>query len=73
MTTLTIEIPDSESSIISAITKITKEAGLKVSIENDDDSLSYSEFNALQNACEEAALIKKGLSKSIPASQLWND
>ena len=73
MTTLTIEIPDSESSIISAITDITKNAGLKISIETDDDKLSEEEFLALQNACKEAVLIKKGLSNSIPASELWND
>ena len=39
----------------------------------DDDNLSESEFQSLQNACEEAVLIKKGLSKAIPASELWND
>jgi len=73
MTTLIIEIPDGESSAIAAITNITTNAGLKISIETDDDKLSEEEIRALQNACEEAVLIKKGLAKSIPAFQLWND
>jgi len=73
MTTLTIEIPDSESSVIAAITKITQKAGLKISIDTDDDGLSAEEFKKIENACKEAVLIKKGLSKAIPASELWND
>jgi hypothetical protein len=73
MTTLTIEIPDNDSSIISAITNITQKAGLKISIDTDDEGLNESEFKALQDACKEAVLIKKGLSKAIPASELWND
>jgi hypothetical protein len=73
MTTLTIEVPDSESSVITAITEITTNAGLKVIIENDDDALSETEFESLKKGLEEAVLIKKGLSKSIPSSELWND
>jgi hypothetical protein len=73
MTTLTIEIPDSEKSILFKITSLTKSAGLKVTIDKDNDDLSESEFKSLQNACEEAVLIKKGLSKAIPVSELWND
>ena len=73
MTTLTIHIPDSEVSVLSQLISITKNAGLSVSIDKDDDNLSESEFKSLQNACEEAVLIKKGLSKAIPVSELWND
>jgi hypothetical protein len=73
MTTLTIEIPDDNSSLLSELIKLTKNAGLKVRIDNDEDNLSESEFQSLKNAAEEAVLIKKGLSKGIPLSELWND
>ena len=73
MTTLTIEIPDDNSSLLSELIKLTKNAGLKVRINNDEDNLSESEFQSLKNAAEEAVLIKKGLSKGIPISELWND
>jgi hypothetical protein len=73
MTTLTIEIPDENSSLLSELIKLTKNAGLKVRIDNDEDNLSENEFQSLKNAAEEAVLIKKGLSKGIPASELWND
>ena len=73
MTTLTIEIPDGNSSLLSELIDLTKNAGLKVCIDNDEDNLSESEFQSLKNAAEEAVLIKKGLSKAIPLSELWND
>ena len=73
MTTLTIEIPDDNNSILSELLKFSKNADLKVRIDNDEDNLSESEFQSLINAAEEAVLIKKGLSKGIPASELWND
>ena len=73
MTTLTIEIPDENSLLLSELIKLTKNAGLKVSINNDEDNLSESEFQSLKNASEEAILIKKGLTKGIPLSELWND
>jgi hypothetical protein len=73
MTTLTIEIPDDNSSVLSELIKLTNNAGLKVSIDSDEDNLSESEFKSLKNAAEEAVLIKKGLSKGIPLSELWND
>ena len=71
MTTLTIQLPDSESSIISTISNLIKEAGGSIIIDNDD--LSEAEFLALQEACEEVVSIKKGEVKGIPASELWND
>ena len=73
MTTLTIEIPDDNSLILSKLVKLTKTAGLKVSIDHDEDNLTESEFQSLKKAAEEAVLIKKGLAKGIPASELWND
>jgi len=73
MTTLTIEIPDDNNPLLSELIKFTKNAGLKVRIDNGEDDLSESEFESLKNAAEEAMLIKKGLSKGIPVSELWND
>jgi hypothetical protein len=73
MTTLIIEIPDDNMSILSKLTSITKDAGLKITIDTDEDNLSESEFKSLQDACNEAVLIKKGLSKGILPSELWND
>jgi len=73
MTTLTIEIPDDNSSLLSELIKLTKNAGLNVRMDNDEDNLSESEFQSLKNAAEEAVLIKKGLLKGIPVSELWND
>ena len=73
MTKLTIEIPGGNSSLLTELIKFTKNAGLKVSIDHDEDNLSESEFQSLKNAAEEAVLIKKGLSKGIPVSELWND
>ena len=73
MTTLTIEIPDNNSSLLSELIKLTKNAGLKVRIDTDEDNLSESEFQSLKNAAEEAVLIKKGVAKGIPVSELWND
>ena len=71
MTTLIIEIPDDNMSIPSKLTSITTDAGLKVTIDTDDDNLSESEFKSLQDACNEAVLIKKGLSKGVLPSELW--
>jgi len=73
MTTLTIEIPDDKQSVLTELTAITKNAGLKVSIDSYEDNLSEAEFKSLQEACNEAVLIKKGLSKGILPSELWND
>ena len=73
MTTLTIEIPDNNSLLLSELLKLTENAGLRVFIDNDEDNLSEGEFRSLKNAAEEAVLIKKGISKGIPASELWND
>jgi hypothetical protein len=73
MTTLIIEIPDDNKSILSKLTTITKNAGLKVRVDKDEDNLTESEYTSLENACNEAVLIKKGLSKGILPSDLWND
>ena len=42
MTTFTIEIPDNNSSLLSELLKLTKNAGIKVRIDNDGDNLRVS-------------------------------
>ncbi len=71
MTTLTIQIPDGEIDVITTISNIINNVGGKMEVENDD--LSQKEFELLQESFKEALLIKDGLKKGIPASELWND
>jgi len=70
MTTLTIEIPDNEKSAIADF--IIKRGGNILSV-NEDDDLTKTEFELLQESYKEALLIKKGIVKGLPASELWND
>ena len=72
MTTLTINIPDDSSDIISDITSLVKNAGGEISI-SFDEGLSEDEMELLKSAYKEALLIKDGKLKGIPASELWND
>ena len=71
MTTLTINIPDSNRSIISDISDLAKQAGLTVHISSDDD-MSKAEFELLAGSYKEMLLIKDGRIKAIPASELWS-
>jgi len=70
MTTLTIEIPDSEKVTIANFIK--KRGGNILNIESDED-LTEAEFALLQESYKEALLIKKGVIKALPVSELWND
>jgi len=70
MTTLTIEIPDNEKAIISDFIK--KRGGNILNIDSEDD-LTDTEFALLQESYKEALLIKKGVIKALPLSELWND
>ena len=70
MTTLTIEIPDSEKAVIFDFIK--KRGGNIVTVESDDD-LTQAEFDLLQESYKEALLIKKGVIKAVPISELWNE
>jgi hypothetical protein len=70
MTTLTIEIPDSERD---SILKVVKKAGGNVLEIDTDDDLSEAEFKLLQESYKEALQIRDGKIKAIPASELWND
>jgi len=42
-----------------------------VNIEVDDEGLSQSEFNLLLKSYKEMLMVKAGLKKAIPASELW--
>jgi hypothetical protein len=70
MTTLTIEIPDSEITIVSDFIK--KRGGIVLNIDSDID-LTEAEFALMQESYKEALLIKKGVIKALPVSELWND
>jgi hypothetical protein len=71
MTTLIIEIPDSEMSDISNI--VRSRGGSIVSVDADENNLTVEELNLLKRGLKEALLIKEGKIKSIPFSDLWND
>ena len=71
MTTLIIEIPDSETKDISNIIKAR--GGNVVSINADDEDLSPGELELLKRGLKEALLIKEGKLKSIPFSELWDE
>jgi len=71
MTTLTIQLPDDKISVITDIADIIKKAGGFVDV--DTDNLAPKEFALLQEAYQEALMIKKGQKQAIPASELWND
>jgi hypothetical protein len=71
MTTLIIEIPDSEIGDISDIVKA--KGGNVVYVNTDDEDLTPDELESLKRGIKEALLIKEGKIKSIPFSELWND
>lgn len=71
MTTLIIEIPDSETNDISNIVKA--KGGNVVHIGSDEEDLTHEELELLKRSLKEALLIKEGKIKSIPFSELWND
>jgi hypothetical protein len=71
MTTLIIEIPDSETADISNIVKAR--GGNVVYVNTDDENLTPAELGLLKRGLKEALLIKEGKIKSIPFSELWND
>lgn len=72
MTTLTINISESDKSFLSEISALVKKAGYDITITNDDD-LTEEEFAMMADGYKEALLIKSGKIKATPASELWND
>lgn len=71
MTTLIIEIPDSETNDISNI--VRARGGNVVSINADEDNLTPVELDLLKRGVQEALLIKEGKIKPIPFSELWDE
>jgi len=70
MTTLTIEISDSEKAVIADF--IMKRGGNILSVDDEND-LTKTEFELLQESYKEALLIRQGKINGLPASELWND
>ena len=74
MTTLTIQIPDSETGIITIIAEMVKDVkGSNITIYNDDEGLTEREFVSLKKSLKEATLIKKGELKPLSMNDLWDD
>lgn len=74
MTTLTIQLPDSETGIITTISDIVKNVkGGHIDIESEDDGLTESELSSLKRSLKEAAMIKKGKLKPLSMNDLWDE
>jgi hypothetical protein len=72
MTTLTIQLPDNETGIITAISEIVKNVkGSSINI--DDDGLTENELVSLKRSLKEVAMIKKGKLKPLSMSDLWDE
>ena len=70
MTTLIIEIPDTE---VSAISSIIIDRGGNVIADSNDENLTENELVLLKRGLIEAISIKEGKLKSIPYSELWDE
>jgi hypothetical protein len=74
MTTLTIQLPDSETGIITTISEIVKNVkGSSINIDSDDEGFTESELNSVKRSLKEVAMIKKGELKPLSMSDLWNE
>lgn len=74
MTTLTIQLPDSETGIITTIADIVKKVkGSSIDIESDDDGITENELNALKRSLKEVAMIKQGKLKPLSMNDLWDE
>ena len=74
MTTLTIQLPDSEAGVIAEISKIVKNVkGSHIDIENHDDGFTEEEFKSLTISVNEAVMIKKGELKPLSMNDLWDE
>jgi hypothetical protein len=71
MTTITIQLPESDSGIITTISDIVKNVkGSRINIDNDDDGLTENELASLKRSLKEAAIIKSGELKPLSMSDL---
>jgi hypothetical protein len=74
MTTLTIQLPDSETGIITTISEIVKNVkGSHIRIDIDDDGLTENELTSLKRSLKEVAMIKKGELKPLSMDDLWDE
>jgi uncharacterized membrane-anchored protein len=74
MTTLTIQIPDSETGIITTISDIVKNVkGSRIAIESDDDGFTEKELSSLKRSLKEVAMIKKDKLKPLSMNDLWDE
>jgi len=74
MTTLTIQLPDSETGIITTISEIVKNVkGSSINIDSDDDGFTESELTSIKRSLKEVAMIKKGELKPLSMSDLWDE
>jgi hypothetical protein len=74
MTTITIQLPESEVDIITTISDIVKNVkGSRIDIDNDDDGFTDNEMVALQRSLKEVAMIKKGELKPLSMNDLWDE
>jgi len=74
MTTLTIQLPDGETGIITTIADIVKNVkGSRIIINSDDDGLTANELASLKRSLKEVVMIKKGELKPLSMSDLWDE
>ena len=74
MTTLTIELPDNETGIISKISDIVKSVkGSRIDIDNYDDGFTEDELTSLKRSLKEASMIKKGELNPLSMNDLWDE
>jgi hypothetical protein len=70
MTTLTIEIPDSE---VKEISSYVKQKGGKVVKKNSAAAVKRAQLASLKQGLTEAILISRGEMGGTPLSKLWDD
>ena len=74
MTTITIQIPETETGIITAIKDIVQNVkGSRIDIDSEDDGFTDGEFEALKRSLKEASMIKKGDLKPLSMNDLWDE
>jgi hypothetical protein len=74
MTTLTIQLPDNETEIITTISAIVKNVkGSSINIDSADEGLTEHELTSLKRSLKEVAMIKKGELKPLSMSDLWDE
>ena len=71
MTTLIVEIPDTEVKEISNI--VRAKGGSVFNASEDEENLTVDELESLKIGLKEALLIKEGKIKGTPLSELWDD